>query len=239
MPQKRGQYFVCKYCDETFYKRPSHVRRGITKTCGKRECISQSMQGSNNPFWGKNHTDATRAELKKMRNSKPSRPYGTRKYGPAKGGFKHTPQARAAIAADLRQQWRVNRDKRMAAVAKAVETRRTNKLNEEPRYRLQFTPWQRQEWTAKQCAWCDATDDLVLDHIIPVMAGGTNRRANAQTLCRTCNLWKMRYVDRPLLLSMLDNKGAELQPGVPERSPSVTLVTSQRAGGATSSDHPL
>lgn len=236
-PPRSGQYFECPYCGDTFYRRPSHVRRGITKTCGKRECISQSVLGANNAFWGKNHDIEMRAKLKTIRNSRPPRSPTAKRMGPSQGTFEHTPEARAKIAAALREQWRTNRDKRMAAVAKASITRLG--ANTEPRYRLQFTPMQRREWTEDKCAWCDSVEDLVLDHILPVMAGGTNRRANAQTLCRKCNLWKMRYVDRPLLLAILDNKGAELQPGVPSERPSVTLMTSLEAGGATTSDHPL
>jgi hypothetical protein len=172
--------------------------------------------------------------MKEHRTSKPPRPYGTRRYGPAKGSFKHTGEARAKIAAASRELWRTNRDKMLEALIKAGDARRG--ANTEPRHRLKFSPWQRKEWMTSKCAWCNATDDLVLDHILPVMAGGTNRKANAQTLCRPCNLWKMCYVDRPLLLAILDNKGAELQPRVPERGHSVTCETSNGAGEETSSD---
>lgn len=206
----KGRYFDCPYCGDTFYRRPSHVRRGITKTCGKRECISKSAMGPNNAFWGKNHTQEARTAMKEHRTAKPPRPYGTRRYGPAKGSFNHTPEARAKIAAASREHWRINRNRMLEACIKAGDIRRG--ANTEPRHRLQFSPWQRREWTVDACAWCDTSDDLVLDHILPVMAGGTNRRVNAQTLCRKCNLWKMRYVDRPLLLAILDNKGAESQP---------------------------
>lgn len=200
---KNGQFFTCKYCGEPFYRRASHIRRGITKSCGKRMCKSQAMTGAGNPFWGANHSEETKAQLSALKNSKPPR-----RYGPPKGGFAHTPEARAAISASLREQWRTNRDKRLAAIAKATETQIANRLNKQPRYRVNFTSVQREEWSDTKCAWCDATDDLVLDHIIPVMAGGLNRRANAQTLCRKCNLWKMRYVDKPFLLATLDSKGA-------------------------------
>lgn len=36
-------------------------------------------------------------------------------------------------------------------------------------------------------AFCGATDNLELDHIVPIFAGGTNADSNAQTLCRKCN----------------------------------------------------
>lgn len=223
--KRRGQYFTCQFCGETFYRRPSHIRRGITKTCGKRECISVSAMGANNAFWGKNHSPEMRAELKKKRNSRPPRPPGAKRYGPLKGSYVATAEARAKISVRLKEDWRKNRDKRLAMVAKASETRRlSSHLQGGPRHRLQFTPMQRREWTADECAWCDAKDDLVLDHIFPVMAGGSNRRTNAQTLCRRCNLWKMRYVDRPLVLAILDSKGAELKPTVPENRRAITFA---------------
>jgi len=242
---RRGQYFNCPFCGDTFYRRPSHVRRGITKTCGKRECVSASAMGANNAFWGKNHDEETRAAMKQMRNSRPPRPPGAKRYGPLKGTYKNSPEARAKISAKVREDWRINRDKRLAACAKSGETQRMKWLmGGHPRYRLQFTPMQRRDWADSHCGWCDATDDLVLDHILPVMAGGGNSRANAQTLCRACNLWKMRYVDRPLVMAILDSKGAEWKPGVPGNGHSVafaagTATDHQQGGGPTSSDQPL
>lgn len=76
------------------------------------------------------------------------------------------------------------------------------------RYRRVFTPAQKRDWKEPKCAWCHETKDLVLDHIIPVAGGGINEKRNAQTLCRTCNLWKMRYVDRQLILAGLGIKRA-------------------------------
>ncbi len=55
-----------------------------------------------------------------------------------------------------------------------------------------FTPSQRQRLLAKSCKWCGSKSSLVLDHILPIFAGGTNDDANAQTLCRSCNETKKR-----------------------------------------------
>jgi 5-methylcytosine-specific restriction endonuclease McrA len=170
--------------------------------------------GANNAFWGKNHSPETKALLKVTRKArKPiERPPGANRFGPLKGAYKNSPEARAKISAAVKEDWRKNRDKRLAACAKAGETQRMNRINPEPRYRLHFTPMQRRDWIEGSCKWCDATDDLVLDHILPVMAGGGNKRSNCQTLCRKCNLWKMRYIDRPLVLAILDSKGADYNP---------------------------
>lgn len=37
------------------------------------------------------------------------------------------------------------------------------------------------------CVWCTSTRDLVLDHILPWSAGGSNHSSNLRTLCWTCN----------------------------------------------------
>jgi 5-methylcytosine-specific restriction endonuclease McrA len=71
---------------------------------------------------------------------------------------------------------------------------------------------QRREWKDDRCAWCNTVDELVLDHIIPVAAGGSNDRTNSQTLCQTCNLWKMWFVDRPLTIAMKATTGANQNP---------------------------
>ena len=40
------------------------------------------------------------------------------------------------------------------------------------------------------CKHCLATEHLSIDHIIPVIRGGTNELENLQILCRTCNSTK-------------------------------------------------
>lgn len=37
------------------------------------------------------------------------------------------------------------------------------------------------------CKKCGSTDDLTIDHIVPVSRGGTNDMGNLQVLCRSCN----------------------------------------------------
>jgi 5-methylcytosine-specific restriction enzyme A len=38
-----------------------------------------------------------------------------------------------------------------------------------------------------QCRICGATENLAIDHIIPLAQGGTNDISNFQTLCQSCN----------------------------------------------------
>jgi HNH endonuclease/NUMOD3 motif-containing protein len=214
MPNKRsGQYFPCKVCGTMVYRQQSLIKRGITVTCGKRECISESMKGANNPFWGKTHSKET---IEHILTTKRARPGPRKKTGPPPG-WKPNAEHRAAVSAALKERWRTNRDKMLAINPPK------NKPREEQRYRFCFTRHHRANWIDTKCAWCDSTEGLVLDHIIPVMCGGINERRNAQTLCQPCNMWKMKHVDRPLFLAGLGSQGGQTQPGVPD----VGLIVSE------------
>ena len=196
-PERTGQEFTCMACGEAFYRRPSFIKRGITKTCGKRECISVSMQKENNPFWGKDHSPEVRAALSEARTARSSpRPRHTAMVDRQKSS-----EGRQAASERMKRRWAENRDAMLALFQTEQKPR------EEQRYRRNFTPWQRENWKADKCFWCDATDDLILDHIIPVMDEGTNIRENAQTLCQPCNIWKSVYVDRPAHLARLKLQG--------------------------------
>lgn len=41
-----------------------------------------------------------------------------------------------------------------------------------------------------RCVQCGGQEDLEVDHITPIAAGGTSDRENLQTLCRACNAAK-------------------------------------------------
>lgn len=180
-----GRMFTCMICGEPFYRRASQIKRGITKTCGKRLCKSSSMRGSKNPFWGNGHSPETLARIETTKRARPIR------MSPRKG-YHHTPEARAKISAATKRRWVENRDNMLACNPPRY------KPDSERRYRRNFSTLQCELWMGTKCVWCDATENLVLDHIISVMCGGTNVKENAQTLCQPCNLWKLKYVDRPM-----------------------------------------
>lgn len=46
--------------------------------------------------------------------------------------------------------------------------------------------------SAQRCAACSSIEDLVVDHIVPVVRGGSSERANLQCLCSSCNRAKGR-----------------------------------------------
>lgn len=120
-----------------------------------------------------------------------------------------SPEQKAARTETFRDLWKNNRDKMLASLLRG-ENNPMSKLPHERRYRVCFTRVQRREWLEPKCAWCPTTEALVLDHVIPVMAGGTNIKANAQTLCPDCNRWKMVFVDRPYYFAVLGSQGGQI-----------------------------
>ncbi len=193
-PKRRGREVPCIICGAMKYRDAAYLLRTKRVTCASSDCRSKAVMGGGNAFWGKSHSPETIARIAETKRANPTK----KRTGPPKG-YKHTPEARAKITAALKERWLLNRDKMLANLAHLTKPFR----RETARYRKNFTPLQRREWKADCCAWCKATNELVLDHIIPVMCGGGNLRENAQTLCQPCNMWKMAHVDRPLFLAGL------------------------------------
>jgi hypothetical protein len=46
-----------------------------------------------------------------------------------------------------------------------------------------------------KCIKCAATDDLSIDHIVPIVKGGSDEDDNLRTLCRSCNSSKKDRLD--------------------------------------------
>lgn len=42
-------------------------------------------------------------------------------------------------------------------------------------------------WFGRQCLVCGATEDLTVDHVVPLSEGGNNAIVNLQILCKPCN----------------------------------------------------
>lgn len=197
---KTGTTVPCRYCGTLYYKKPSDDKFQKRATCGSSECRSTHRMGENNPFWGKTHSPETMERLKAARRVQVNRHNSK--------GYRHTPEAREKMSAALKARWAEKRESMMEKLPRG-EDHHWKKEAEYIRHRQHFSAVQRKEWKSSSCVWCDAVDELVLDHIMPVVAGGKNVRENCQTLCRTCNLWKMWYVDRPLTIAMKATSGAD------------------------------
>lgn len=190
--KKTGQEVPCCVCGTMIYRCGGYLARGHKRhTCKNPACKSASVSGKNNPFWDQSHGSKTLSLMREKKRLNPSKGTGPKK------GFKHTPEARQKITEALKRRWSDNRDKMLSQLQRPLKPR------ELLRYRRNFTPLQRKTWKEPECSWCGTTSKLILDHIIPVMCGGTNERKNSQTLCQPCNIWKMVYVDRKLFLAGL------------------------------------
>lgn len=203
MPRKKiGHYIPCPICGEEFYKKPSDYKFKKKSTCGKPTCTSEYFRGERNPFWGKNHTEDSKAKMSESL----VKLGGERLKGIKKKPM--SPESRLSRSVAMKLQWKENREARMAALPRG-EDHHWQKPPQERRHRHHFSPWQRNEWKGDKCIWCDSTDNLVLDHILPIAAGGPTIRENSQTLCQPCNLWKMWFVDRPLSIVVKATSGGQ------------------------------
>jgi len=51
----------------------------------------------------------------------------------------------------------------------------------------------REKILSSDCAHCGTTEQLTIDHIVPVIEGGTDDEENLQALCRSCNARKKHH----------------------------------------------
>jgi hypothetical protein len=200
--KKTGGDFPCLHCGTLIHRAACHIRTNTKLFCSIK-CKAAYTTGEKNPFYGKTHPPEVLERIAATRKLNP--PKGT---GPKKGIFKHTPEARAKMSAALRERWRINRAV-MLTHGKNGENKPWDNFKNLPRHHFIFTKEQKAQWTEPQCKWCKSTEELVLDHILPIMCSGTNIRANAQTLCGPCNRWKMKHVDRPLYYALKALTGAQ------------------------------
>lgn len=77
------------------------------------------------------------------------------------------------------------------------------------------------ERDGNRCRDCGCEDTprnpLSIDHIIPIVLGGTNQDANLQTLCTTCNLRKnksLAITEKPYDLSRYELRPRRATPGL-------------------------
>lgn len=197
--RRTGTIEICAICKKEFFRPQHNIDCNTKKHCSK-ACSYAARIGSGNPFFGKKHDTETRTRISAAVRKNP--PKGT---GPKKGIFKHTPEAKRKMSEALRLRWQ-NKRVDMLAYANSGQNIPCDEFKTKTRPQLNFLRTQKRDWVNAECAYCSATTDLVLDHIIPIICGGINEKSNAQTLCQPCNRWKMRHVDRPLYAALLGSK---------------------------------
>ena len=177
----------CKICGSEFFRCPSEVRRGKNKTCSK-QCLGKLQTGKRNPFYGRSHDAKTRSRISKSRSGKCVGNQNAK-------GHKHSKEAIAKIAAASKRLWRDSPEKIRSKLPRGANHHAYSSNETYRRNANRFTDKQRERWTGTRCAMCKTTERLELDHIIPRFAGGLATKANSQTLCRFCNLWKFHHFD--------------------------------------------
>jgi 5-methylcytosine-specific restriction endonuclease McrA len=199
--KKTGLTAICPVCKKPYHRPQHNIDKGTQLTCSF-ACNAIRKRGEGNHYFGKKHSDEIRKKISESVLANP--PKGT---GPKKGVFKHTDEAKAKMSAALRERWRTRRADMLSYIKRGLNTP-YDAINPKPRWKVCFTRTQKRDWIGTKCAWCKSTKELVLDHTIPVICGGINEKTNAQTLCQSCNCWKMRHVDRPLYFALLaSNRG--------------------------------
>ncbi|MGB1373829.1 MAG: HNH endonuclease [Aequoribacter sp.] len=192
LSMRKGQILRCPVCDTEFYRYPSQIKKGWSITCS-RQCRAKHLQ----------ETGETRNCIAC------EKPFYARQ-SQIKQGYATT--CSKSCFASL---YKNGTDLSCKQCGKAFYRNRTQIAQGESSYcsweckkqgsrlnrkrgRLEmFTNWQKREWKDDQCAQCDSKEFLELDHIVPRFAGGKAERANAQTLCKTCNREKFHLVDKP------------------------------------------
>lgn len=184
-PPRTRQSFTC-HCGVVFEKTPSQIR-STTVTCSK-YCAAQLRRGADNPFYGQSHSEETRARIS-------ARLQGHGLGNQHAKGYHHTPEAREKIRVATKHLWQQRFEN--PASNGCLPMYPDHEPFVRPSRNTEWTRTQQKNWRKDCCAWCGSTENLHLDHIIPRFMGGERTKANAQTLCRLCNLWKHWHIDWP------------------------------------------
>ena len=155
-------------------------------------------RGSKNPFFGRKHSPES---IEKMRQARKGKALGNQN---AKG-YKHTPEDIEKIRQASLRLWRDQRQKMVLAHGAFPENMNSKSSIRERKTEFNITD--RKRWLKDKCEWCESTENLELDHIIPRLLGGPRTEQNAQTLCHPCNVWKHNHVDLPQWRSLLGRTG--------------------------------
>lgn len=191
---KLGYTIECMTCGKSVYRKSSHAKRNALHFCSE-SCRIKALH--NNEIDLK---QSVSGEKKRDRVSFKCCICGTGKHQKRSyfdRNVNKTCGNRDCISAYGRSLWKLPPfPTELRKIAKGPSRRPTN-----------FTAKQRNKWLGNRCVRCGATDNLCLDHIIPVCAGGTSTHDNAQTLCQPCNNLKVKE-DRLIALAVNNSNQA-------------------------------
>lgn len=181
---RRGKELVCEVCKNKFYRSQSHIKTGRSRFCSE-SCRLSAHENRLIDRTGPRPNRLLGKTIECMFCGKST----YRKKSMMARNIGKTCGQHACISAYGRHLWGLSpRSPEIVVLPRPKrKTRTTN-----------FTPLQRKKLLAGECAYCGTNNNLTLDHIIPVCAGGMSEQNNAQTLCGPCNNWKAVNLDQPL-----------------------------------------
>lgn len=187
---RRGADLICEVCSNPFYRKPWMVKHGKSRFCSE-PCRMRAHE--------LRMVDQTAPRPQNLRGSEITCMFCEkviyRKKSMLVRNIGKTCGNPVCVSAYGRSLWGLApRDQEISRLPRAQRKYRGD---------ANFTAIQRKSWIADRCAWCETDENLTLDHVVPVCAGGRATKDNAQTLCGPCNNWKAKHVDRPLARQQL------------------------------------
>lgn len=189
--KRRGETLTCEVCDTEFYRKPYHLKKGRRRFCSE-ACRLRAHQ--------LRMVDRTQLRPKRLRGKTIACMFcGStiyRKKSMLERNIGKTCGSVECVSAYGRSLWGL-------APREELLTRPKRKY----RAGANFNAQKLRDWLDDKCARCGTTENLTLDHILPVCCGGLPMRENAQTLCGPCNNWKAKHIDRPMARKQLLSGG--------------------------------
>lgn len=188
--KKTGKEVTCSVCATKVYRQKNRLREGRVYVCSEKCRIEAHKRAL---------IDRTQPRPQRKLGQDVQCPYcGTvtyRKKSEIERNVDKTCGSPACVSAYARSLWGLEPfTEAKARYRKGPARRNTN-----------FTAKQRMDWLGSECNMCGATENLCLDHIIPVCAGGDSVKENAQTLCQPCNVRKVKD-DRLMALALKQSR---------------------------------
>lgn len=181
---------ICAGCRATkpisdFHKNRSN-KDGLQIYCKPCMCAKNQESADRHRESKQSRNRAQRAEWRKANPEKAKAEYRDWYYGKGKGYHKKWQAENRETNRIVLQEWRKAHPNEMQHYGNVARLKREGY---DPIHTLD-------EWMALlakhegKCAVCGSTDDICIDHVIPLSKGGTDAIENIQPLCRMCNASK-------------------------------------------------
>lgn len=125
-------------------------------------------------IWASNNKDKVREQSKRKYKKDPQKSIAR-----ARAWEKNNPEK----FRETRRIWNKNNPDKGRRDARNRRARKKNSIG-----KIEKGDWNKiLDLYEHKCLCCGSTEDLTLDHVIPLVCGGSNTIENSQPLCRSCN----------------------------------------------------